>query len=365
MRELTILADDLTGALDSGAAFATPDAPVEIAWHGANEPRCAFDTETRALDAEAARRTVSAWLPELADSRLALKKLDSLLRGNSFAELAVCCRDRAFDAVYVAPAFPAQGRLTEGGRLVVAAAASAGRDAPALSISEALAAEGIKAVVVPAGAAPPPRGVAVCDAATEADLQWLVQAGRSHDGHVLWCGSAGLARALAGSRGESVASPAELVIVGSRHPVSCGHVARLSEGLGEDCVRLRAPDGVAAAIAAVASALRLHRQAALVFELPPLAAAEAETIYLKGFAGLRDAIAPPAGVIVVGGDTLFRLLKALGATSLAALGERAPGIAVSHIDGGAWHGTVVTSKSGAFSDAGMFTDFIHRKPARA
>ncbi len=68
-----------------------------------------------------------------------------------------------------------------------------------------------------------------------------------------------------------------------------------------------------------------------------------------------------AGTLLVsGGETLRALLPALGATGLDVLGELQPGIALSRLTEGRWRGTHVISKSGAFGEPGLFADLATR-----
>ena len=63
-------------------------------------------------------------------------------------------------------------------------------------------------------------------------------------------------------------------------------------------------------------------------------------------------------LVVIGGDTLYRLCQAMGADSLAAIGEWSPGVPVSRIVGGAWHGAALISKSGAYGDPDLLTRIL-------
>src|SRR5207248_3115185 len=85
---LTIVADDLTGACDTGALFAArgrvpvtvwPDPPLRA-------PVTVVDTESRALDAVDAARRVAGVARNVARSRF-FKKIDSTLRGQIDADL--------------------------------------------------------------------------------------------------------------------------------------------------------------------------------------------------------------------------------------------------------------------------------------
>src|SRR6185369_9542856 len=80
---LRLLADDLTGALDSAARFVPVTGPVATMWHDTDLPEAAaIDSGTRDMP-----------------------------------EAAACMR--WFDHCVLAPAFPFQGRITRGGRQLV------------------------------------------------------------------------------------------------------------------------------------------------------------------------------------------------------------------------------------------------------
>ncbi len=92
-----ILADDLTGAADSGVAFAKRGLSAEVVWgeHAREQGEVAvlaYDTDSRRLNAaaafarqrEAARRFLTPGVP-------LYKKIDSTLRGQPAAEIAGIC----------------------------------------------------------------------------------------------------------------------------------------------------------------------------------------------------------------------------------------------------------------------------------
>lgn len=351
MGRLAILADDLTGALDTAAPFAAKDDAVTIAWRKAavaGRDAFAFDTETRGASARDATAAVLACLPRLRDAGIGFKKLDSLMRGNTIEELAACAGSGDFASVVIAPAFPEQGRITRGGRQI---AARGGAGLVDVDLAGALARRHIPLRVLGRGEAPLDAGVVVCDAETGDDLAHLADAASRLRAPVLWCGTAGLARAL----GSPVTVPAEelegrrLFVAGTRQPVSVAQAGRLSERMGRDAIVIDRPGGVGANVRAVAEILRAGGSAALIFAFPPLDAAAAELAIGAGLAEL-SAIDPPEVLVVTGGDTLYRFCRATGAASLAAIGEWSPGVPVARIVGGAWAGAVLISKSGAFGD---------------
>ena len=94
MRRMVLIADDLTGALDTGVQFAGSEANVFVTTaDGINGEESAdilvIDTESRHLPAEEAYRTVYETV-DCVRHRFPwiYKKTDSLLRGNLGAELA-------------------------------------------------------------------------------------------------------------------------------------------------------------------------------------------------------------------------------------------------------------------------------------
>ena len=171
MTGLRLLADDLTGALDTAAELVGVTGPVHAFWHGAIPSElpanAAVDSGTRELDAAAAVAVVARLAPVLAGAELAYKKVDTLLRGPTLAEVAACARAGWEHAVF-APAFPFQGRATRGG--VQYARNAEGRwSAVGGDIVAALGAFGVRAQSGRPDAPLPP-GVNVFDAEADTDL---------------------------------------------------------------------------------------------------------------------------------------------------------------------------------------------------
>src|SRR5208283_5695331 len=120
-QQIFLLADDLTGACDSAAAFLPTGRAVRV-WLGAaatfpaTEPVQAFCTDSRYLSPAKASRLVSRIVArtaaELASNPHALlfKKIDSAARGPFAAEILAAHRAFGSRAVLLAPAFPAAGR---------------------------------------------------------------------------------------------------------------------------------------------------------------------------------------------------------------------------------------------------------------
>jgi len=132
---LLILADDLTGALDTGVQFVKKDIDIEVFLSlddamaqgkretGANtamEVRV-INTNTRHASAEEARRIVTAAVNAFRDANLPrdcayfYKKTDSCLRGNIGAELEALMEATGTTRLPFVPAYPALKRTTLGG----------------------------------------------------------------------------------------------------------------------------------------------------------------------------------------------------------------------------------------------------------
>ena len=122
MLEIAVIADDLTGAADTGVQFCRlarpnyllaasalataqfPDSPKAVTVH----------TSSRHLPPLAARNAVTQAARALKSFQPSLiyKKIDSCLRGNLGPEIDALLEELGLEQAFVAPAFPAQGRLT-------------------------------------------------------------------------------------------------------------------------------------------------------------------------------------------------------------------------------------------------------------
>ncbi len=306
MPVLRIVADDLTGALDTAARFVPLVGVVPTVWseEAVADGTIAIDSTTRERSEAEARATAVRLAPFLAGADIAFRKVDSLLRGHVATELAASLS--AFDHCVFAPAFPFQGRITRKGRQWL-------RDGRMVDA--------------------PPMPVPMLDAETDADLDRIVADGRRLSGRVLWCGTAGLAGALAGRR--PVIRPALegpiLALIGSDHLVSRRQVAA-------------APSARTVPVPAGASRT------------------EAAAIIVAGFAAILRHADRPGVLFVSGGETLRAICGILGAHRLDVDGEIEPGVPTSLLRGGRWDGQRIVSKSGAFGDDGFLARLFETTP---
>lgn len=120
---LLIIADDFTGALDTGVQFAAHGIRTRVVVDpdvdfSALETRVlVVDTETRHLPAAKAYDTVAKLTGRAQQAGVGYiyKKTDSALRGNIGAELAAVLEASGCRQLPFLPAFPQMGRITRGG----------------------------------------------------------------------------------------------------------------------------------------------------------------------------------------------------------------------------------------------------------
>jgi uncharacterized protein YgbK (DUF1537 family) len=348
------LADDLTGALDTAAEFVALAGPLPVfrstGLPPVLSPSAALDSGTRERDPADAAAAITPLVPLLASADIAYKKVDSLLRGPTVAELAACMRTGLWDTCVFCPAFPYQARVTRGGQQYA-------RDTSGTwsAISGDLVAA-LQAAGIPAHSARPRDplrpGIAVFDAETDDDLRVVAETGRAA-GKVLWSGSGGLAQALANTQSTTRVTPLPwpiLGLFGSDHAITDSQLAACHP----HWIRFRVNDPSPVLH-------RLHRTglALASVDLPSgLSRGDAATQIRSGFEVLLDGLPPPGTLLVAGGETLAGLCSVLGATHLEVQGRIVPGLPRSLLRGGRWNGVTVVSKSGAFGTTSLLRDLL-------
>ena len=186
MTTLRLIADDLTGALDTAAEFVPLTGAVSVYWNeslpNAFSGSAALDSGTREKSAAEATTTVSGMARHLSPADIAYKKIDSLLRGHTMAELAACWGVGAWDHCIVAPAFPHEGRITKRG--IQLRREASGNWTPVSDLMALATAGGLD---VQAGGTKGPlrKGVYLFDAETNEDLSRIADCGRAAAGRVL------------------------------------------------------------------------------------------------------------------------------------------------------------------------------------
>jgi uncharacterized protein YgbK (DUF1537 family) len=352
---LFLIADDLTGALDTAAQFASAHRPIDVRWDIPELPASGdlvLSTGTREADSASARAAVTTRLIAMGEAipDRPFLKLDSLLRGNPATELRAATDHLRPDATIIAPAFPGQGRVTRGGRQYVVR----GDDETLLAtdLATQLRASGVVVTLCRPGE-PILSGISLYDAESDADLAEIVAAANTFSGRILWCGSAGLAKALAGARDDMPSRAAlprpVLGLFGTDHPVTRVQV--------ENCAGyvLAATRHDPTLVGLVRRQLATRGVALVRPDLPEgLPRDEAARQIADLLDDLAARLDPPATLIASGGETLQSLCRSLQADKLVVTGEILPGIPVSRLSGGRFDGVTVISKSGAFGAPDLF-----------
>ncbi|MEI2387934.1 four-carbon acid sugar kinase family protein [Breoghania sp. JC706] len=338
MARVLIIADDLTGALDSSVAFAERGLRVVVALDTSRLPDAlaaapdvvAVSTGSREMSEEAASAAVSRVCDVVGRfSGIVMKKVDSRLKGPVAAEVDTLSASMP-RPVLAAPAIPRLGRLVVDG-----AVTGTGVDAP-IDVATALN-----------------RPAEIPDIRTDADFDEALP--DDLEG-TLFVGAAGLAEAIArrlagdpaigGQAGEGVPESGSPVLakpvlaaIGSRDPVTLRQIAALDK----DALVI-APNG---AVPEVRAAPLVVVQMAQGDDA--IAPREAENRFSGGVCDLVGAL-KPATLFACGGESAAAILRRLGVGLLELKGEALPGIPVSRALDGAV-GLDVVTKSGGFGMA--------------
>jgi len=118
---LGIIADDLTGAMDTGLQFSKQglETLVSMSWQEMPDAQVlVVDTDSRAVGASEARHRLEV-VARMLEGRTLYKKVDSTMRGNVGFELRALADLLHPRCIVVAPAFPQGGRTVLDGHLRV------------------------------------------------------------------------------------------------------------------------------------------------------------------------------------------------------------------------------------------------------
>ncbi len=389
---LLVIADDLTGALDTGVQFARAGVGTNVVTHGdfarslrsCEEPVLVVDTESRHLAADQAGSRVASCV-NAARARgvdCFYKKTDSTLRGNVGAELDALVSASGGRELFFVPALPAAGRVTRSGVQFVdgvplhessfardprdpvygtSVAAIIGRQSmiPVVTIGR----DGIPTLATARRGQP---RIVAFDAETDEDLAAIARRLASCDTPRLTAGCSGFAAFLPrlhdlpiGPLERAVLRPPLLVLSGSLHERSLGQL-RHAELRGMPSLEMDAEAAAQSgwrrtAARTIVEQLR-ERGMMIVRSRPCLAARQPESeAMLRNMGALVGDIVDLAAVptiAIFGGDTAFAVIEALGIRSLEPAGEICQGIVASRARSGRRAaGLHLVTKAGGFGPA--------------
>ena len=218
------------------------------------------------------------------------------------------------------------------------------------------------------------RLIAVADAETMDDLNVLVNAARAA-GIRLFCGSAGLAMALAQTLQSKTHAPCledssrhgagVLGVIASRNPHTVQQIDYAEKcGIHGLCPEVAWFLDASASVEPVVEVLQNHlssRGAALLtaHELPDLPGQS--MLICSRLAEVARAlmlIAPPAGLVLTGGDMVYQMSAALDAQAISLGGQVHPGVPWGLFIGGLAHGSPVVTKAGGFGEREVLVDAL-------
>ena len=357
--KLLIVADDLTGGLDTGVQFARQGISTRVAvnpgaggnWAQTEAQVLVAVAETRHMPPEAAYDTVFGIVSvgRRAGIPYIYKKTDSALRGNIGAELSAALKASGKDVLAFLPAYPAMNRITVRGI-------------------------GIQTDTPVTGEEDAGKGILVVDAQSDEDLK---EAGRrlAGKGYLSVCaGCAGFAAFLPDliglDKGEVFEDPdlgeSLLVISGSLNPVTLKQL----EAAEENGFKRICPEP-GEEISVLAEELSNEKWVILDSSgMDPESAAFRDYVQKKGLEGeetrvciasfLAEIMAElpetyEGTVMVIGGDTLLACLERLGCKDLEPLAELFPGVVLSRYRAGDKERMLI-SKSGGFGSGRLLLD---------
>lgn len=341
-QDVLIVADDITGALDTAGYFATPENPIQV-WFGRPPVMSggdAIDLDTRDLDEATACRRVAELFAGRGPDVLSFKKIDSVMRGHPIAEAVAAFRAGRFERALLAPAFPAMDRVTINGQQW--AGSDQGLTQVGRPLVDALLSHGVPARMIGDGAVQ--SGFVVADAKTDADLQGVI-ADFEGGGDDIYVGTGGLASVLATAAPFKLPRPTlDLAICGTGHPVTRRQVAAIGT------LKAFTMDGVSTELPEPPALLTAPSGAA--------SEAEARSMIERCLDHLVATIPRPRAVLVTGGWTLRLLARICGASHLRCEGLYEPGVAISRMVAGAWGDTIIVSKSGGFGQEDLLVRLL-------
>ena len=409
---LLIIADDFTGALDTGVQFAARGIKTRVvvgadaALTHQNADVLVVDTETRHLPAAQAYAAVEGLVQRAKYAGFAYlyKKTDSALRGNVGAELAALLSASGSRQLAFLPAFPQMNRVTKNGVQYIdgvpVTESPFGVDpfepVRHAAVTDLLAEQtDLPAARFPAlaadGGVPAEDGILVFDAATVDELRSTGRALLNNGGLRVLAGCAGFGAVLPellGLGGADVTCPALdprlLVICGSVNAITLAQLDK-TEQAGFTRLRLtphqklmpdywRSADG-RMTLDHIEETLAAHpyniietndeggnEPTATAADALGLTREEMRVRIASGVGQLVGALfaSPAVGTLLLtGGDTLLQCMNSVGVHELEPICEMEHGVVLARFGCGGTTRYVIT-KSGGFGQADLLTALAKR-----
>ena len=411
--QIAVIADDITGAADTGGQFCPTVGPVHMA--GAVEgdltaaairtAGVAVFTNTRHTDPATAAKIVRLAAEKIhcLKPRVIYKKIDSCLRGNLGVEIDTLLQATGAAAGFVAPAFPDQGRTTVNDCHLIngvpVAETEIGRD-PRCPVRESrlsvlLAAQSrmpvghVDLACIESGPSRLAQRVRTLlkqgcrHIAFDAEQTFHLDAvaGLAHDyfQNILLVGSAGLANSLSRMMARQLPIPAIadrpgikkwLFVCGSASRILAEQVAMLTRSTGwahvaMDPSELATGDGSPYRQQLIARLVDAEAPGSLILSIQPLLESGPIANPNQVVRGLAQVAAVfltavrPEAVFLCGGDTAEAFWHQINASALIIREEILPGLMRGEFVGGPFSGLSVVTKAGAFGYADTLNQLVN------
>ena len=383
-----IVADDFTGANDTGVQLKRNGIPVKVILRtGASDEShsVVLDTESRSLPGEEAFQKVSRMLDamDLSQFDCVIKKVDSTLRGNIAEEIAAVDQAYHSELIIFAPALPDLGRITVNGvhqlNGIPINETEIGMD-PKKPVKEANLKKILETVFeekvihmnlykIRDGFALDEARIYTFDAETNSDLLKVIETAKKTGKRVLWVGTAAIAESILRSM-EKV--PPALCVCGSISEVTNRQVHE-AEQKGVHLVQVYIPDLLDGKVLTeyyvekCAVSLQKGRDTILLSSASydrneikrsieagnkrGMVLAQIGEYTQNVLAEIAMAVlerAEVSGVFLTGGDTAFGFLQRCQANGSYIKEEIAVGIPKMEMIGGKFDAMPVITKAGAF-----------------
>ena len=410
---LLIIADDFTGALDTGVQFAACGIPTrvvvdpEIDFASIHAKVLVVDTETRHLPAGQAYEIVSKLTRRACAAGVSFiyKKTDSALRGNIGAELGAGSNPSARHPLPFLPAFPQMNRLTQNGVHYIDGApvteSPFGKDPFEPVRHSAVASLIASQTDLPAKSypalndhesAPDEAGILIFDAASVEDLARTGRQLAHRNLLAVSAGCAGFGAVLPELLGIEKGEPAKLPRLDSRLLIVCGSVnpitvaqmdwaqkagfarlrltpeQKLTPGYwqtGEGQKQLALIDEMLAANPYCIIETNDEGGNQLTADYAARLGIDLETLRQRISGSLGNLVggifaSPHLGTLLMtGGDTLLQCMNCVGVSQLEPICEMEKGVVLASFTYKGCTRRIIT-KSGGFGQESLFTDLARR-----
>lgn len=385
MEHLTIIADDLTGANDTGVQFSQKGYstmvvldPEAVKSLSKNEAIWSINSDTRNLSIAQAYNVVYKLALSLREgwTKQIYKKIDSTMRGHPGAELEALMDVLEASLALVVPAFPGNRRTVHEGYVYVDSQKichvpsilhnEMSRKIDLIGLDSIRA--GIPYLKNKIIEANKENSVLVLDAVTEHDLETISLTVRELSGNIILAGSAGLANFLSSLQSEKTldsqipSKGAVLVIAGSHNPVTATQIEELAKHTGQrpiwintgniingysDVERDRALEKINQVADEPLIILAVDSLNSICTPLIPTDLSSIAAVLGDIVKTIVENIEIKA-LVTTGGDTSLHVCETLGVVGINLNKELLPGIPLGYLMGGIADGIPIITKAGGF-----------------